>query len=91
MDTMADTGADFTHTFRRLSAVAPPGSEGTDSGAARFLSEVLQGCASPKEMAEAFKPKIAPQQLQARGCCRQCDDSLSLACVRCSYDCLPGD
>lgn len=64
MAVMADTGADFTFSFRHLALVAPPGS--AEGSVARFLTGVLGSCAGPEEMAEAAKPRIAPQQLKAR-------------------------
>jgi hypothetical protein len=71
MAVMADTGSDFTHTFRRLSLILPPRSaEGSAAKAdadSRFLTDVLGSCAGPAVMAEAARPRIAPQQLKARG------------------------
>lgn len=70
MVVMRVTGADFTHSFRRLSVVAPPGAGATEAEVqqadALFLMEVLEGCATPKEIAESVRPKVAPEQLKAR-------------------------
>ncbi|KAG9490110.1 hypothetical protein GDO78_005805 [Eleutherodactylus coqui] len=58
LDTMNQTGSDFTNTFRVLSRFS-----GNAADIDGFLSIILEQCASVEELKVAFKPKMDPRQL----------------------------
>ncbi|XP_028815141.1 selenoprotein O1 isoform X2 [Denticeps clupeoides] len=66
MQTMHDTGADFTNTFRCLSQVSCPGEEGKDGGgdALRQASALLlEQCSSLEELKAASRPTMDPREM----------------------------
>ncbi|MBN3322876.1 SELO protein, partial [Atractosteus spatula] len=66
LQTMHNTGADFTNTFRSLSQVPSPGvpdSEGAGGPVSRSVELLLAQCASLEELRAAHRPTMDPREL----------------------------
>nr|XP_006633308.1 PREDICTED: selenoprotein O [Lepisosteus oculatus] len=64
LQTMHNTGADFTNTFRSLSQVPSPGvpdSEGAGDPVSRSVELLLAQCASLEELRAAHRPTMDPR------------------------------
>ncbi|KAI8495639.1 hypothetical protein Bbelb_266110, partial [Branchiostoma belcheri] len=64
LQTMTETGADFTNTLRGLSKLSLPGCQDFDSSLERTRSFLLSQCCSVQELIKACKPRMDPRQLQ---------------------------
>ena len=58
MDTMEATGADFTNSFRCLSGITLPGTEGYKESLEATKAYLLQQCSSLDEMIKICRPKM---------------------------------
>lgn len=65
MSTMEETNADFTNTFRALSAMCLPGMNEFDSSKAEVLQKILQACFNLEELKTTYKPRMDQNQLQS--------------------------
>ncbi|KAA8590637.1 hypothetical protein FQN60_014571 [Etheostoma spectabile] len=66
LQTMHNTGADFTNTFRSLSQISCPTegqSEGEDELVKKATDLLLEQCASSEELKAANKPTMDPREL----------------------------
>lgn len=64
MQTMHDTGADFTNTFRSLSQVCWPGEGEVEADALKQAADLLlEQCASLQEFKDASRPTMDPREL----------------------------
>lgn len=64
LQTMHNTGADFTNTFRSLSQISCPGEGETEEDVVRKASDLLlEQCASLEELKAANKPSMDPREL----------------------------
>ncbi|KAM9352166.1 selenoprotein O1 [Symphorus nematophorus] len=66
LQTMHDTGADFTNTFRSLSQISCPtggGSEAEEDLVKKATDLLLEQCASLEELKTANKPTMDPREL----------------------------
>ncbi|CAH1241507.1 SELENOO [Branchiostoma lanceolatum] len=64
LQTMTETGADFTNTLRGLSQLSLPGCQDFDSSLEKTKSYLLSQCCSVQELIKACKPRMDPRQLQ---------------------------
>ncbi|KAL5010089.1 hypothetical protein ScPMuIL_012394 [Solemya velum] len=64
LDTMQQTGADFTNSFRCLSRISLPGSANFDDKLSEVQSYLLSQCCSLEEHTAAYQPKLDPRELQ---------------------------
>ncbi|CAK8688083.1 unnamed protein product [Clavelina lepadiformis] len=65
LQTMQETFADFTNSFRNLSSLSLPGCSDYDETKEKFLDASLANCASLEVAKVALKPQFDPQQLDA--------------------------
>ena len=61
LKTMEETGSDFTNSFRCLSGLPLPGSEGFESCREEVLSYLLMQCSTVEEMKKACSPRMDPR------------------------------
>ena len=61
LKTMEETGADFTNSFRCLSRMPLPGTEGFESRREEVLNYLLTQCSTVEEMKKSCSPRMDPR------------------------------
>jgi uncharacterized protein YdiU (UPF0061 family) len=64
LDTMHETGCDFTNVFHCLSRVGIPDSpDSIERVVEEVVEAFLEECASPQQLVQSYRPKMPPHQL----------------------------